>query len=78
MPIIPTSLSLLATYMSPILVLGYAGEIYAYGTLMVETIFGAIIFVPIAALVFMPTMYPLKLTSAYEVWKNATSLQNVK
>lgn len=67
MPIIPTSLSLLATYMSPILVLGYAGEIYSYGTLMVETIFGAIVFVPIAALIFMPTMYPLKLTSAYEV-----------
>ncbi|ODM97731.1 Sodium-dependent multivitamin transporter [Orchesella cincta] len=70
MPIIPTSLSLLATYMSPILVLGYAGEIYSYGTLMVETIFGAIVFVPIAALIFMPTMYPLRLTSAYEVKKH--------
>lgn len=67
MPILPTALSLLATYMSPILVLGYAGEIYSYGTLLVETILGTIIFVPIAALVFLPVMYPLKLTSAYEV-----------
>ncbi|XP_021951662.1 sodium-coupled monocarboxylate transporter 1 [Folsomia candida] len=66
MPLIPTALSLLATYMSPILVLGYAGEIYSYGTLMYETVFSSLVIVPIAAWIFMPTLYNLKLTSAYE------------
>ncbi|OXA62795.1 Sodium-coupled monocarboxylate transporter 1 [Folsomia candida] len=66
MPIIPTSLSLLATYMSAILVLGVSGEIYANGTLISEIIVGAMFYIPLGGVLFLPTLYRLRLTSAYE------------
>jgi len=65
--IIPCCMSLVATYMSAILVLGYSGEIYNTGTLILECIVGTLIFLPLGGCLFLPTLYPLKLTSAYEV-----------
>jgi hypothetical protein len=53
---------------------GYAGEIYSFGTLMYETVFSSIVIVPIAAWIFMPTLYNLKLTSAYQVMTKKESI----
>lgn len=65
--ILPCCLSLVATYMSAILVLGYSGEIYNTGTLILEVIVGTFFFLPFGGLLFLPTLYRLRLTSAYEV-----------
>ncbi|CAG7829113.1 unnamed protein product [Allacma fusca] len=66
MAIFPSTMSLLATYMSAILVLGFAGEIYAHGSIIAEMIFGALFYIPLGGLIFLPTLYNLKLTSVYE------------
>jgi len=65
--VIPCCLSLVATYMSAILILGYTGEIYSTGTLIMETAFGTLICVPLAGFLFLPTLFRLRLKSAYEV-----------
>ncbi|CAL8077557.1 unnamed protein product [Orchesella dallaii] len=52
--------------MSAILVLGFAGEIYAHGSLIAEMVLGPFIYIPVGGAIFLPTLYGLKLTSAYE------------
>lgn len=38
------------------------------GTLIAEMLFSALIFIPLGGLIFLPTLYGLRLTSAYEVF----------
>ncbi|XP_059145999.1 sodium-dependent multivitamin transporter-like [Physella acuta] len=64
--ILPVAISILVSYMSAILILGFPAEMYTQGTEFYLTTFGVMLGVVLAALVFVPLMYPLKLTSAFE------------
>ncbi|XP_063614505.1 sodium-dependent multivitamin transporter-like [Penaeus indicus] len=61
----PVSMSLVASYISAILVLGGPAEAY-YHSVQWWVICAGQISVPLAAVVFMPFFYELKLTSVYE------------
>lgn len=61
----PVSISLLASYISAILVLGGPAEAYYHGIEWWVICAGQIA-LPVAAVVFMPFFYDLKLTSVYE------------
>ena len=66
--ILPTSISLLVSHQSAIMILGLAAEMYWYGAQLIllsplSYIFSTIITVTI----FVPWIFPFKLTSVYEV-----------
>ncbi|ELU06836.1 hypothetical protein CAPTEDRAFT_91192 [Capitella teleta] len=66
--VLPTVLSLLVSYQSAIMVVGCSAEIYSYGT---QQWFGVLIGYTFAILLaerlFVPWIFPLQLTSVYEV-----------
>ncbi|KRY09691.1 Sodium-coupled monocarboxylate transporter 2 [Trichinella patagoniensis] len=64
--IVPVALALIATYMSAISILGFPVEIYQYGTMILWYEVAYLIVFPSVAFIFLPVMYPLKLTSVYE------------
>ena len=64
---IPVALSLLASFMSGITILGVPSEIYTFGIQYWLVVVSYIILFPTVALVFVPTLYELDLTSSYEV-----------
>ncbi|VDO93462.1 unnamed protein product [Soboliphyme baturini] len=65
--VLPMALTLVATYLSTVSVLGYPAEIYVYGTMFLYYFITYVITYPLVAYVFLPTVYPLQLTSVYEV-----------
>ena len=65
--VLPVAMSLLASYMSAITVLGIPTEIYTYGTGYWLVTFSGIIMFPIACFVFLPFFHKLQLDSAYQV-----------
>ena len=67
MQILPVTLSMLASFMSAITVLGVPAEIYLYGTqfMLISLAYAALM--PVMAFVFTPVFYNLRLTSMYEV-----------
>lgn len=64
---IPVSISILVSYLSAILILGNPAEMYTAGTLYFLNLFGVIIAIVLATVLFVPLLYPLKLTSSFEV-----------
>ena len=66
--ILPTMLSLLVSFQSAILIVGYTAEIYLRGS---QLWLGSIIFMSLAILIaerlIVPWLYPLRLTSVFEV-----------
>lgn len=66
MSIIPVAISILVSFMSAILILGTPAEMYMNGTEYFMYVFGISLAIVIAALVFVPLLYPLKLTSSFE------------
>ncbi|CAB3362349.1 Hypothetical predicted protein [Cloeon dipterum] len=62
----PMSMSLLASFMSAVTLLGNPAEMYNYGTQFVMIGFAYIVTTPITAYLFMPVYHRLELTSAYE------------
>lgn len=64
---IPVALSLLASFMSGITILGVPSEVYTFGLQYWLVVVSYIILFPTVALVFAPTLYELDLTSSYEV-----------
>lgn len=74
MGVFPVALSLLASFLSAITLLGLPAEIYTYGTqywIQVIT-FPLIMF--ITSYFFIPVFYALRLTSSYEVSVSICSL----
>ena len=67
MSVIPVAFSLMASFISAITLLGVTAEIYTFGTQFVLINISYIIGTPIAAFIFLPVFYKLKLTSIYEV-----------
>ncbi|KAF2348380.1 Sodium/solute symporter [Trinorchestia longiramus] len=63
---IPVALSLTATYLSAISILGYVGEVYGQGLMLAWSLIGNALGIVIATLFIMPVMYPLKLSSVNE------------
>ena len=66
--VIPTSISMLVSFLSAIMILGASSEIYTYGIqhlMMVN--FAFTLGTVIAAVFFVPWIYPLKLVSVYQV-----------
>lgn len=70
MSVLPVSMSLLASFMSAITLLGTPAEIYVFGTEYWLIWVGYLIMIPLTAHVFVPIFYKLKLTSVFEVKKN--------
>ncbi|KAJ8303115.1 hypothetical protein KUTeg_019511, partial [Tegillarca granosa] len=66
MSILPVTLSLMASFLSAVLVLGVPTEIFYHGTMYWLISFSNIFTFPIAAHAFLPVFHRLELTSAYE------------
>ena len=67
MSLLPVALSMLVTYQSAISVIGIPAEIYIYNTMVMYTLVGIAVANLIQYSMIVPLMYPLRLTSAYEV-----------
>ena len=67
MKCLPVALSLQASFMSAISILGVPAEIYLHGIMYVAVIFAYLIAFPVTAHVFVPFFHGQNLTSAYEV-----------
>ncbi|CAN7951781.1 unnamed protein product, partial [Ixodes pacificus] len=62
----PVALSILASFMSAITLLGTATEMYVYGTQYLLIILSYCFVIPATAYLYMPIFYKLQVTSAYE------------
>jgi len=67
MSVLPVALSLLASFMSAITLLGTPAEIVLYGTQYWMIWISYCFVVPLSAYVFIPVFYRLELTSVFEV-----------
>ncbi|XP_014671167.1 PREDICTED: sodium-coupled monocarboxylate transporter 1-like [Priapulus caudatus] len=66
MGVIPVALSMVASFLSAISLLGQPAEMYYYGTQYCLWTLCVIIAFPVAANIFIPIFHELELTSAYE------------
>ena len=64
---LPVAISLLASFMSAITILGVPAEIYTFGTEYWFIVLSYVLLFPITAHVFVPVFHGLNITSAYEV-----------
>ncbi len=67
MRILPVSMSILVSYLSAILIIGTPAEVYTGGTQYWLYAVGGSLGCMGSAMIFVPLLYPLKLTSSYEV-----------
>ncbi|XP_062566846.1 sodium-coupled monocarboxylate transporter 1-like [Saccostrea cucullata] len=63
---VPVAISILVSFLSAILILGAPAEMYTKGTQYYLYVFGQMAAAALAAFLFVPLFYPLKLTSMYE------------
>ncbi|XP_050299973.1 putative sodium-dependent multivitamin transporter isoform X4 [Anthonomus grandis grandis] len=66
MSIYPVAISLMASFLSSITIIGVSSENYAYGFQFILIYLGHLIFTPIAAYLYLPVFFKLQATSAYE------------
>ncbi|XP_022250400.1 sodium-coupled monocarboxylate transporter 1-like [Limulus polyphemus] len=66
MSVFPVSMSVLASFMSAITLLGTPAEVYQYGTQYWMIIISYFFVIPMSAHLYLPIFYNLGLTSAYE------------
>ena len=64
---LPVSISILVSFLSAIAILGLPAEMYTEGTMFIYMNFGMVIACLLASQTFVPLLYPLRLTSSYEV-----------
>ena len=67
MHLIPVAMSLLATFMSAITLLGTPAEMYNFTTIYLWIALGYLFSIFLAVNVYLPVFYNLRLTSIYEV-----------
>ena len=65
--VFPVAMSLMASFMSAITLLGVSSENYSYGTQFIVINFAYGIATPIAAYLYLPVFFKLQATSAYHV-----------
>jgi len=70
MSLFPVALSLLASFMSAILLLGTPAEMVIYGTQYWIICISFFLVIPLAAYIFIPIFYRLQVTSVFEVKKH--------
>eukprot|EP00118_Oscarella_pearsei_P012686 m.95500 g.95500 ORF g.95500 m.95500 type:complete len:618 (+) comp36852_c0_seq16:81-1934(+) len=70
----PIAMSLLASFMSAVSILGLPSEVYFYGIQYWMVILSYFIIMPLVVLVYIPVFHGLKLTSAYEYLEKRFSL----
>ncbi|RUS90827.1 hypothetical protein EGW08_001446 [Elysia chlorotica] len=63
---LPVCLSLFASFISAISLIGVPVEVYTYGSMYIYNLIGVIISNIVALFTVVPMMYPLRLTSVYE------------
>ncbi|KAG8229116.1 hypothetical protein J437_LFUL009585 [Ladona fulva] len=71
MGIVPISMSLVASYISGITLLGMSAEMYTYGTQYSTALFGLLTASILCGTCFMPVFYKLQLNTSYEVPKDS-------
>ena len=59
----PTTLSMMVSYVSSILLLGFPAEMYGHGVQQWTSIIGVFLGGLFGAIIFVPVLYPLQLTS---------------
>eukprot|EP00914_Ancora_sagittata_P013224 GHVO01025732.1.p1 GENE.GHVO01025732.1~~GHVO01025732.1.p1 ORF type:complete len:600 (+),score=30.66 GHVO01025732.1:284-2083(+) len=69
MSVLPVTLSMVASFMSAIMLLGTPAEMYIYGTEYMIIFLAYVAVAPVAAFLYTPVFYRLKLTSAYEYFE---------
>ncbi|KAK3095173.1 hypothetical protein FSP39_011031 [Pinctada imbricata] len=67
MSVLPVAISLMVSFESSIMMLGIPAEIYTYGIQWIMANFGFFIADLASVKIMVPLIYPLKITSAYEV-----------
>ena len=67
MHVIPVTMSLLASFISAITLLGTPAEMYNFGTMYIWIGLSYVFTIGMAAHLYIPIFYKLKVTSAYEV-----------
>lgn len=67
MSVLPVAMSLVATFVSPILMLGFPAEVYSQGSQMTLAILIVFIATAVAAEIFLPVFFKLNLTSVNRV-----------
>lgn len=75
MHVVPVTLSLLASFMSAITLLGTPSEIYRFGSIYWFIWIGYLIMMPFVAHLFLPMFFKLKVTSVFEVSSFLTHLE---
>ena len=75
MSLVPVAVSLLVTYYSAGSVIGIPAEIYLYNTMIIYAFIGISLSVMIQYWLIAPLMYPLRLTSPYEVRMSSVSFE---
>jgi len=66
MSVLPVAISIMATFLSAILILGTPGEMYASGAQFWVSVLAFVLILPVASLFFIPIFYRCGLTSVYE------------
>lgn len=69
----PVALSLTASFMSAVTVLGTPAEIYRFGSMFSLFAIAYALMVVISAEIFLPVFYRLKITSTYEVGREGAT-----
>ena len=67
MRVVPVAISMIMSHFSAILVLGNVAEVYTHGARIVFIAVGAVTSSLISAYLFVPVLFPLKLTSKFTV-----------
>ncbi|VDQ02046.1 unnamed protein product [Trichobilharzia regenti] len=65
--LLPIVASVMASFLSAVGILGTASEAYKFGVQFILLVGGYLIAFPVAAYVYMPVFYKLRLNSAHEV-----------
>ena len=70
---LPVAVSVLASFVSSIAILGNPAEVYTFGFQYWTQCFTNFVSVPLMACLFLPVYYNLRLTSSYEVGEMRTN-----
>ena len=65
--LLPTALSMFMSYISAIFILGTTAEMYTYGSQMILQVVGIQLANCMSAIIFVPLLWPLKITTIYQV-----------